>query len=572
MEIADLLEIKNENPFRVRSYRNAGLIIEGLPISLESMVLKDEKSLEDIPGIGTSIHEKIVEIIKTGQCGVHRDLLKEVPSGVLELLKVSGVGPKKAGLLYEKLGIKTVEALEEAARAHRLRNIPGMGERSEGKILKAIEEYKNLKSSSGRFRLSTAEPAARKYAEHMKGLPGVIDVEVAGSLRRWKDTIGDIDILVTCRKGTPVMERFTNYPEVRDVVSKGETKSMVILKSGLQADVRVLEKKAFGAAIQYFTGSKSHNIALRDRAKKMGLKLSEYGVFEEKTGKRLGFEKEEDVYRAIGLPWIPPELRENRGEIEAAEKGELPTLIEGKDIKGDLHVHTNQSDGNSTIEEMAESAMARGYEYILITDHSKAVGIAHGLDGARLEKEMREIDGLNEKLKKNGTKFRVLKGAEADIRADGTLDFSPEVLKKLDCVVGAVHSGFSMPKAEMTGRIVKALSTGYVNILAHPTGRLIGSRQPYEVDMEEVIACAKKHGVCLELNSYPERLDLNDVHLRLAKERGVMISISTDAHSPFHFEYVLYGVYTARRGWLEKTDVVNTRPLGELMKLFKDGR
>src|SRR3990172_7139792 len=466
-EIADLLEIKGENPFRVRSYRNAGLVIEGLSVSIESIVEKDETGLEEIPGIGKSIHEKIVEIIKTKRCGLHDELLKEMPAGLLELLKVSGVGPKKAALLHEKLGVKGVDDLEKAARAHKLKDLRGLGERSEEKILAAIGNYRNLKLASARFKLSVAYPSARKYVEYLRELPGISDIEVAGSLRRWKDTIGDADILVTCKKGAPVMDRFVNYPEIKEV------------------------------------GSKAHNIAIRDRARRMGLKVSEYGVFSEKSGKFVTGEKEEDVYKAVGLCWIPPELRENRGEIDAAERGEIPDLLEPEDIKGDLHVHTKESDGAFSLEEMAKAAMDMGYEYIALTDHSPAVGITHGLDEKRLKKQMEAIEDFNGRLKKRGIGFRVLKGAEVDIRADGTLDYSGDILKKLDCAVGAVHSSFNMAKEDMTKRILKAMATGGINILAHPTGRLIGAREPYEVDMERVMDAAKKYGVFLELNSYP---------------------------------------------------------------------
>ncbi len=568
-EIADLLEIRGENPFRVRSYRNAGLIIEGLPVSLESIVERDEASLEDIPGIGKSIHEKIVEILKTGKCRFHQELLKEVSPGLLEVLKISGIGPKKVKLLADRLGIRSVDDLEKAAREHRLHELPGMGERSEHKILKAVEGYKTLRIASRRFRLSVAYPYARNYVEYLRAVPGIIDIEIAGSLRRWKDTIGDVDILVTCRKGADVMKRFIEYPDVREVVARGETKSTVILKVGLQVDLRVLEKKSFGAALQYFTGSKSHNIAVRDRARRMGLKVSEYGVFDERTGRRVAGEKEEDVYRAVGLEWMAPELRENRGEIEAAESGRLPVLVEERDIKGDLHVHTTESDGANTLEEMVEAAIERGYEYIAVTDHSKAVGIAHGLDEKRLLKQTEDIDRLNERLKDSGKRFRVLKGTEVDIRADGTLDLSPDILKRLDCVVAAVHSGFNMTGKKMTERIVKALGTGLVNILAHPTGRLIGTREPYEVDMEKVMSAAKKYGVFMELNSYPERLDLNDSYCMLARDKGILVSIATDSHGSLHLDHVIYGIHTARRGWLEKKDVLNTRSLSELLKLLR---
>src|SRR3989337_56133 len=446
-EIADLLEIKNDNPCRVRSYRNAALIIGGFPESMRSIVERDEKELENIKGIGKSIHEKIVEIVKTGKCQFHDELLKELPPGLLELLEVSGIGPKKVQLLYEKLGIQSVDQLEKAAKDGKLRDLPHMGEKTEEKILKAIGE---LKSRKGRFRLSLALSYAEPLIEYLKKIPGVAQVEPAGSLRRWKDTIGDVDILVTCKKDAPVMDRVVKYPDVKEIIAKGDTKSTAILKSGLQVDVRVLDEKSFGAALQYFTGSKAHNIAIRDRAKKMGLKISEYGVFNEKTDKWIAGEREEDVYRAVGLPWIPPELRENMGEIEAAEKGNLPNLIELTDIKGDLHVHTNESDGIHTLEEMAAYAMHKGYEYIAITEHSKAVGIARGLDEERVLKQIKEIDRINKQLKG----FRILKGIDVDIKSDGSLDLKDDVLKRLDVVVGAVHSKFNMTQEEMPGSTV----------------------------------------------------------------------------------------------------------------------
>jgi len=561
-DIADLLEIKNENPFRVRSYRNAALVISGLPESLRSIVERDEKELEDIPKIGKSIHEKIVEIIKTGKCKFHDELLKELPPGLLELLEVSGVGPKKVQLLYDELGIKNVEELEKAAKQGKIRDLPHMGEKTEEKILKAIEE---LKSHKGRFRISLALAYAESLIEYLKKLPGIIKVEPAGSLRRWKDTIGDVDILVTCKHGAPIMDKFVKYPEVKEILAKGETKSTVMLKSNLQVDVRVLDEKSFGAALQYFTGSKAHNIAIRDRAKKMGLKISEYGVFNEKTDKWIAGEREEDVYKTVGLPWIPPELRENMGEIEAAEKKKLPLLVEPGDIKGDLHVHTNESDGIHTLEEMAAYAMHKGYEYIAITEHSKAVGIARGLDEERVLKQIKEIDRINKQLKG----FRILKGIEVDIKADGSLDLKDDVLKRLDVVVGAVHSKFNMTQEEMTERLIKATATGLVNIIAHPTGRIVGVREPYPVDSARLMNAAREHGVILELNSYPDRLDLNDSYCRLAKDMGVMVAISTDSHNRLHMDNIRFGIHTARRGWLEKKDVLNTRPLTEVLKILK---
>lgn len=561
-DIADLLEIKGENPFRVRSYRNAALIISGMPESMRNIVEKDEKELENIRGIGKSIHEKIVEVVKTGKCKFHDELLKEMPPGLLELLEVSGIGPKKVQLLYDSLGIKSVEELENAAKQGKLKNLPHMGEKTEEKILKAVQE---LKSHKGRFRISLAMSYAEPLIEYLRKIPGITAIEPAGSLRRWKDTIGDVDILISCKKGASVMDRLVRYPDVKEVIAKGDTKSTVMLKSNLQVDVRALDEKSFGAALQYFTGSKAHNIAIRDRAKKMGLKISEYGVFDEKTDKWLAGRTEEDVYKTIGLPFIPPELRENMGEIEAAEKDSLPKLIEIQDIKGDLHVHTNESDGIHTLEEMAAYAMQKGYEYIAATEHSKAVGIAHGLDKARVLKQIKEIDKINSQLKS----FRILKGTEVDIKADGSIDHDRDILEQLDVVVGAVHSKFNMTMEEMTERIIKAMSTGLINIIAHPTGRIVAVREPYPVDMSRLMQAAKEYNVILELNSYPDRLDLNDSHCRLAKDMDVMVAISTDSHNRQHLDYIRFGVHTARRGWLEKKNVLNTRPLSEVLKILK---
>lgn len=565
-EIADLLEIKGGDTFRIRSYRNAGLVVEGLSESLKGLYEKGEEHLEGIPGIGVSTRAKIIELLTTGKCKYHQELQNELPRGMLEIIRVGGVGPKKAALFYKELGIKTIDELQKAAEKEMIRNLPGMGEKTEQKILKSI---KDMKARSGRFKLSVAIMYADAFTSYIKRIPGAIDVVPAGSLRRWKESIGDVDILTTCKDPSAVMDEFVNHPDVREVVSKGETKSTVILNVGLQVDLRVLEKKSFGAALQYFTGSKAHNIALRDRAKKMGLKLSEYGIYSEDGTKWIAGRTEEEVYKALGLPLIPPELRENRGEIEAAEEGRLPKELQASDIKGDLHVHTKESDGKYTLEEMAEAAYARGYEYMAVTDHSRAVGIARGLDDARALAQMAMIDGYNAKLKKNGKKFRVLKGTEVDIKADGSLDHPGRILKQFDCVVASVHSAFHMTIEEMTGRVVKAIRSGRVNILAHPTGRLIGEREPYAIDMETIVDEAKKHNVSLELNSFPDRLDLNDVHCRLAKEKGVPVAISTDSHSIHHLEKIVYGIHTARRGWLEKEDVLNTRPLKEILKFLR---
>jgi len=564
-EIADLLEIKGESRFRIISYRNAAQVIEALPVSLESIVERDERELEKIRGIGKSIHEKIVEIIKTKKCRLHDELLKEVPSGLLGMLTVSGLGPKKVKMIFEHTGISSLDELEKAATKGALRALPGMGEKSERNILKAI---KTLRKGAGLFGIAYANALADEIAAYLKDNNSVLDAVPAGSVRRSKETVGDIDILVACKESGNVMKRFAAYHDAERVLSRGKTKSSIILGSGIQVDLRAIDVKSFGAALLYFTGSKSHNVALRDRAKKMGFKISEYGVFKESGNKWVAGKSEEEVYRAIGLAWIPPELRENRGEIEAAEKASLPKLVSLEDIRGDLHLHTTESDGKNTILELAESAIARGYGYIAVTDHSKAVGIAHGLDEKRLLRQIDEIELFNEKQRASGSSFRVLKGSEVDIRMDGSLDLDGKVLKKLDIVVGSVHSGFSMPENRMTDRIIAAISSGLVNIIGHPTGRLISRREPYSVDMAKIMRAAKKHNVAMEINSYPERLDLNDVHARLARDIGVKVVISTDSHNIAQMENMRYGVANARRAWLEKKDVLNTLPADKLIKFL----
>ncbi len=573
-QIADILEIRGENPFRVRSYRNAAAAIEGLAVSLDAIFRKNPNELETIPGIGKSLHEKIEELLTTGRLSYHEKLLKETPAGLLEELKVSGLGPKKVKRLYQELGIASVEELYDAAKGGKLSRLDGFGKRSEEKILKALDNYKVLKKSSSRFYISVALDKALAVISHLKKHKGVSLVEYAGSLRRWKETIGDVDLLAVCKESArheDVMEHFVAFKGISEIISRGTTKSSVKLKGGMQLDLRLIEEGSFGAAMQYFTGSKEHNVEIRTRAKKKGLKVSEYGVFDEKTGKTVAAKSEEDVYGSLGLEWITPELRENSGEIEASEAGRLPGLVAERDIRGDLHCHTSYSDGSDSVEELAAAAIDFGYEYIAITDHSKAVGVARGLDEKRLLDQLDEIDAINRRLGKKGQSFRLIKGAEVDIKADGSLDYSPEVLERLELVVGAVHSGFDMERGAMTERIIRAMESGYLNILAHPTGRLINVRRPYELDIEQVVLAARKYGVLLEVNSHPERLDLKDSHCRLARDSGVMLAISTDLHAKDQLDNVSYGVHTARRGWVEKKDVLNTRPLKELMRLLKKG-
>jgi len=561
VEIADILDIQGENPFRVRSYRNAARTIENMSQSVEAMV-KAGENLEEIPGIGKSIHEKIEEIVSTGKCRFLGELRAKVPAGLTELLKLEGLGPKKVKLLYDELAVDSVDRLEKAAQAGRLRDLAGMGLKTEEKVLKSIEKYR---AGLGRFKLSVGFIYAQALLEYLKDVAGVKRLDPAGSFRRRMETIGDLDILAICGKGCKVMDRFTEYGDVAEVISKGDTKSSVRLNCGLQVDVRVLEEESYGAALHYFTGSKAHNIAIRDRARDLGLKVSEYGVFRAKDERRLSGAREEDVFKAVGLPFIPPELRENRGEIQAAEKGKLPQLIELADIRGDLQMHTTATDGKNSITEMAEKAKEIGYSYIAITDHSKAVRVAGGLDEKGLARHLKEIEKVNGQI----PGVRILKGVEVDILADGSLDLKDDILKECQVVIASVHSRFNMEEKEMTRRIIKALKNPNVNILAHPTGRLILEREPYKVNLKEVFQAALDEGVVLEINAYPDRLDLRDVDARLAKEMGAKLVISTDAHSALQIELMKFGVFTARRGWVEAKDVINTLPLEAVLKILR---
>ena len=559
-EIAEFLELKNENRFRIRAYQKAARNIEALSENLEDIYKKGGiKALEEVPGIGEGIAEKVENIIKTGKLPQHDKLLAQFPKSFITLMGTPGLGPKTAILLYKKLKIDSLEKLKKFAKAGKLRGLPGFGAKKEENILKGIELKERVK---GRFLISEALAYAEPIVESLKKLKEVDQILPAGSLRRWQETIGDIDILVTSKNPEKVVNTFTSLPQVDRILAKGPTKSSVILKNGMQADVRVVEPNTFGAAAHYFTGSKQHNIEIRTLGVKKGLKISEYGIFKGK--KRIGGKEEVDVFKAVGLPFIPPELRQGTGEIEAARKGKLPKLIELSDIRGDLQMHSKYSDGANTIEEMVEKAKKLGYEYIAITDHTKSTRVAGGQTEKEVLKELAYIDKLNSKLKG----FRIIKGAEVDILPDGSLDYPDSVLKELEVVIAAIHSNFKMEKAKMTRRIIKAFQNQYVNILSHPTGRLIGARDPYEVDMEEIIEAAKDTGTYLEINSFPERLDLCDIHAKRAKEEGVLISIDTDAHSAIQLEYIKYGVMTARRGWLEKKDVVNAQPIDKLLKLL----
>ena len=560
-QIARMLKIKGENPFKIRAYEKIALVLENLPIDIETIY--SQGGLNNIPGVGTGIAKKIEEFLTTGKLEYYEKLKKTIPSGVIELLDISEVGPKTAKLLYEQLDVDNIEKLEKAVKEHRIKDLPGMGEKSEDNILRGIELYKRRKE---RVLLGTALPLAEEIIEALSQLKEVNKINFAGSLRRKKETIGDIDILVTSQKPEKVMKTFTSLPQVREVLAEGPTKSSVITKKDIHVDVRVVEPISFGAALQYFTGSKAHNIKLRELAVKRGLKINEYGVFDQKTERRITGKEEEEVYRILDLPFISPELREDRGEIEAAQESRLPRLVEYPQIKGDLHLHSKWSDGAHTIRQMAEAAKKKGYKYIAITDHSQSLKFAGGLTEERLREQVEEIQKLNQEL----DDFTVLTGIEVDIKSDGSLDFSDEILSKLDVVIAAIHSGFKQENKVITERIIKAMQNKYVNIIAHPTGRLIGYRESYQVDINEMIKVASETGTILEINAYPERLDLNDIYCRMAKDRGVQLAIETDAHSIDGLEFMNLGVDVARRGWLEEKDIVNTLPLNKLLKRLKN--
>jgi len=560
-EIANLLEIKNIQ-WKPRAYRKAAQTIESLAEPIEDVYKKGGiKALKEIPGIGQGLAEKIEEYLKTGNIKEIKKLKKSLPKGLDELMQISSLGPKKIMYLYKKLKIKNLKDLEQAIKNYKLRNLFGFGAKTEENISRGIGLFK---ASKERLLLGIALPTANLIVDKLKKLKEVHKISVAGSLRRMKETIGDIDILVTSPKPEIVTKTFTTLPEVSKILAKGKTKSMVILKNGIQADVRVVDDASFGAALQYFTGSKDHNIKLREIAIRKGYKLNEYGLFK-RTGRKIAGKTEGEIYKKLGLSYIEPELRENLGEIELARQNNLPKLVELKNIRGDLHVHTNWSDGDEDIETMVKAAVERGYEYIAITDHSKRSAIAKGLDEKRLMKQIKEIERL-----RNGYKnIKILTGSEVDILADGTLDFPDDIIKKLDIVVAAIHSGWKMPKEKMTKRIIRALENPYVDILDHPTGRLINKRPAYEVDLEEIFKVARKNKKLLEINAQIDRLDLKDTYIKAAIDHGLNLVISTDAHSIENLDFMQYGVAQAKRGFAAKEDIINTLSFKELKKYLK---
>jgi len=562
-QVADLLEIEGGNPFRIRAYRNAARTIKDQTQSVASM-LDENRDLTELPGIGDDLAGKIAEIVETGHLRILKEMEKTTPENLTDLLQISGLGPKRVAALHEKLGIDNLQDLGEAARKKKIRSLKGFGKKLEQNILKEIER----RTTDGtRTRLAEAEQIATPLRAYLGQVEGVKRVVVAGSFRRRRETVGDLDILATCKKGSPVMDRFTAYEDVAEVLSKGKTRSSIRLRGGLQVDLRVVPEASYGAALYYFTGSRDHNIAVRRIAAKNDLKINEYGVFRDdaEDKERIAGAGEEEVFATVELPFIEPELRENRGEIEAALEGSLPRLIVTDDIRGDLHAHTEATDGRSSLTDMVEAARSLGYSYLGITEHSQAVTVAGGLDRRRLEEQIEEIDRLTDRY----SGFRIFKGIEVDILEDGSLDLPDAVLKKLDFTVGAVHSRFDLSSAKQTERIIRAMDNRHFNILAHPSGRLINQREPYAVDMEKIMRAALERGCFLELNAQPDRLDLNDHHCRMAKEMGLKLAICTDAHHVGGLKNMRYGIYQARRGWLSRDDVINTRKVADLQKLLK---
>jgi DNA polymerase (family X) len=558
-EIAEFLELGKENVFRIRAYRRAAQNIENLS---RDVAILTQQELEAVPGIGKDLAAKIHEYLETGRIAKHEELKRSIPAGFLELLRVPGLGPKKAEMLADKLKIKDIDGLEVAIRAGKLGGLPGIQKKTEENLLKGIAL---IKRGTDRRPLGRVLTLAEDIVRRMKDDAPVDKIEVAGSIRRMKETVKDIDILTTSKQPEKVMDAFMMLPQVSRVLAHGPTKSSVITEDGIQVDLRVVEEDSFGAALQYFTGSKQHNIRLREMAVRAGVKLNEYGAFKEPGEKKIGGKTEEEMYTAVKLPWIPPELREDTGEIEAALKGNLPDLVTLRDIKGDLHIHTKDSDGSHDLNTIVQAARGKGYSYIAITDHTKGLGVAHGLDEKRLAEQIKRIDTANEKL----AGFRILKGTEIDIRADGRLDLADEALAGLDIVVASVHSGFNQSQEQMTRRIISAIRNPCVSVIAHPTGRLIGERDAYAVDMEAVLKEAAKQGVAMEVNAYPLRLDLNDTHIKRAKEYGVMLVISTDTHVATQLDFMTYGVSVARRGWTEKKDVLNTLEYEQVIQQLK---
>ncbi|HWC16237.1 MAG TPA: DNA polymerase/3'-5' exonuclease PolX, partial [Terriglobales bacterium] len=565
-ETADLMEIRGDDPFKIRSYRRAAEAVEGLPYRIAD-VATDIKKLLEIPGIGKSMAANIQQLLKEGNFSLHAELLEKYRPSMLELLKVQGLGPKTIALIWDAFQICDIDGVEKLAREGKIRELPRMGEKHEQKILKGIEEYRRI---SGRFLLDAAERTAAKIKEFLAEMPGIEKITAAGSLRRGKDTVGDLDILITgpcCadERLDPLLDRIVMFPGIAQVLAKGGNKVSFRLRSGMQVDVRTLRPESFGAALQYFTGSKTHNVSIRQRALKMGYTLSEYALTRVADGTHVASATEEEVYAALKLDYIPPELRENQGEIEAAARHCLPKLVELSDIRGDVHMHTVETDGRCTIEEMIEAAQERRYEYMAITDHSKNLAFANGLDDKRAAEHVAKIREVGQQAEG----IKVFAGIEVDILADGELDLSDAVLDEMDLVIASVHSHFQQEPRQMTERLLRAITSGHISILGHPTGRILLRREGYDFDFEAILRAAAQHGVAMEMNAYPDRLDLCDRDLKMAKERGVKIVINTDSHHTTHMEKIRYGVVQARRAWLTKDDVLNTLPAQSFAKAMK---
>lgn len=557
-KLADLLEIEGANPFRIRAYRNAARIIGGLSENLADLIAQ-HKDLTELPYIGKDLAEKIKQIVQIGELPALKEVERHTPAILSQMMELGGLGPKRVKLLYDHLHIKNMNDLKQAIDKNKLLTIPGFGEKIIQKIKQSIQysgEYTH------RFYLIEAIPIAEQFLQYLKKINGVKQIEIAGSYRRKKDTVGDLDILITAKSSLNIIKHFVEYEEVKEILSQGTTRSSVRLQSGMQVDLRVVPEVSYGAALLYFTGSKSHNIVLRKIALQKELKINEYGIF--KGNKRIAGKTEQDMYKKIGLNYIEPELREDRGEIEASRLGNLPQLINLENIKGDLHSHTTATDGADTLEAMAQAAAKRGYHYLAITDHTKHLTIAKGLNQKELFKQIKAIDKLNEKLKN----IVILKASEVDILEDGSLDLSDDVLKELDLTVCSVHSHFELSQTKQTQRIIRAMDNPYFNILAHPTGRLIGTREAYDIDLEKIMRAAKERGCFLEINAQPSRLDLNEIACKMAKEMQLKLVISTDAHSTQQLNNMQFGIYQARRGWISADDIINTRSLAELKKLL----
>jgi len=556
--IADLLDLKGEMFFKTRAYRMAAEAIQALDGDIEQLV--HEGTLESIPGVGEALAKKITELVQTGKLGYLEQLKKEVPIGLIDLLGVPGLGPKKVAAVYKHRGITSIQELQQAATNGELRTLEGFGEITERNILRGIQL---LQKTSGRVLLHVAYMDGDNYLAYLKKCKKIKKINIAGSLRRMKETIGDLDILASSEDPGAVMDHFISYPEVAQVLAKGTTKSSVVLNDHLQVDLRVVEEKSYGAALQYFTGSKDHNVTLRGIAIKQGYKLNEYGLFDKTTERYIAGRNEQEIYKKIGMQYIEPELRENRGEFTAAKTKTLPNLVDYNEIAGDFHVHSSWSDGSDSIETIASAAQQRGYAFIGITDHSQSLKIANGLDEDKIQKKINQIKQIRKKF----PNLHIFCGTECDIRTDGTLDYSDKILRQFDFVYIGIHTAFKMDRETMTKRIIKGMENEQVDFLAHPTGRLIGKRDPYDVDIEQIIDAAKETKTLLEINAFPDRLDLNDIHIKLAKEQGVRFVLGTDSHSINHLDFMRFGVATARRGWLEKKDILNTASEKEIEKI-----